>query len=316
MFKKLLLLSRSQQGRDYRDLIITIEGAAYDYMKIEMEKARRLIETHKSELEEQKDRTANLAKQVEDLRLSKISFLLYAYRLFENRYKCGFTTDIEARIKQHRTSCPSGYLSHKVTVHSKALEKVMDSVLKAHGNHITQEECVFYGGDDQVRLVLYTIARVEESLHVVPFERYDVLLDTIHGIIDGVELPHQIVISGPSRPRRSSHSHGNIHPVTLHIIDHWLVHIVEKNDLPSDTISGINLLGRFNDWLQTYDPDIPLVHSKNFLYPNLRPYFGGGIQYDTSPGRPAYYRFDRSTLLDTLVSAHKIAALTSSLPDD
>ena len=30
MFKKLLLSSRSQQGKEYRDLIVTIEGAAYD----------------------------------------------------------------------------------------------------------------------------------------------------------------------------------------------------------------------------------------------------------------------------------------------
>lgn len=192
----------------------------------------------------------------------------------------------------------------------------MDSVLKAHGNHITQEEYVFDGGDDQVRLVLNTIARVEESLHVVPFERYDVLLDTINRIIDGVESPHQIVFSGPpSRPRRNSHGHGDVQPVTLHIIDRWLVHMVEKNDLPSDIISGTNLLGIYNDWLQTYDPDIPLVHSKNFLYPNLRPYFGCGIRYDTSPGRPAYYRFDKSALLRTLVSSKKYTKSSTILSD-
>ena len=177
MFKKLLLSSRSQQGKDYRDLIITIEGAAYDYLKIEMERARELIEEHKV-------RTADLAKQVEDLRLSRITFWLYAYRLFENRYKCGFTTDIEARTKQHKTSCPSGYLSHKVVVHSKALEKVMDSVLKAHGRHITQEEYIFDGGDSQVQLVLDTIARVEDSLHSVSFERYEDLLSAVNGVLN------------------------------------------------------------------------------------------------------------------------------------
>ena len=57
MFKKLLLSSRGQHGKEYRDLIITIEGAAYDYMKIEMEKARLL---HQMELEEQRVRTADL----------------------------------------------------------------------------------------------------------------------------------------------------------------------------------------------------------------------------------------------------------------
>ena len=205
---------------------------------------------------------------------------------------------------------------HKVTVHSKALEKVMDSVLKAHGNHIILLSYVFDGGDDQVRLVLNTIARVEESLHVVPFERYDVLLDTINRIIEGVESPHQIVFSGPpSRPRRNSHAHGDVQPVTLHNIDRWLVHMVEKNDLPSGIISGTNLLGIYNDWLQTYDPDIPLVHLKNFLYPNVRPYFGCGIRYDTSPGKPAYYRFDHPTLRKTLVDSKKFVT-SSSTPSD
>ena len=172
ILKKLLLSLRSQQGRDYYDLIITIEGAAYDYMKIEMERARELIDEHKA-------RTTELAKQVEDLRLSKVIFWLYAYRLFENRYKCGFTSDIEARTKQHKTSCPSGYLSHKVVVHTKALEKVMDSVLKAHGRHITQEEYIFDGGDSQVVLVLNTIAEFENVLHVTPLEKFDDLRRSI-----------------------------------------------------------------------------------------------------------------------------------------
>ena len=72
MFKKLLLSSRSQQGKEYRDLIVTLEGAAYDYMKIEMERARQLIETHKLEVEEHKGRFADLAKQIEDMRLSRV----------------------------------------------------------------------------------------------------------------------------------------------------------------------------------------------------------------------------------------------------
>ena len=180
MFKKLLLSSRSQQGKEYRDLIVTTEGAAYDYMKIEMDRARRLIETHEV-------RSADLTKQIEDLRLSRVTFWLYAYRLFENRYKCGFTTDIEARTKQHRTSCPSGYLIHKVTVHSKALEKVMDSVLKAHGRHVTQEEYVFDGGDEQVTLVLNTIADFERVLHVTPFEEFENLRKSIQAFVEGPE---------------------------------------------------------------------------------------------------------------------------------
>ena len=182
-FEEMMIEAGTEEGRTARKMFRQLKDAVFDFIDLEKQNVQRLLEDHQTELEEHKVRTADLAKQVEDLRLSRITLWLYAYRLFENRYKCGFTTDIEARTKQHKTSCPSGYLSHKVVVQAKALEKVMDSVLKAHGNHVTQEEYIFDGGDSQVQLVLNTIARVEESLHSVSFERYEDLLSAVNEVL-------------------------------------------------------------------------------------------------------------------------------------
>ena len=97
-------------------------------------------------------------------------------------------------------------------------------------------------------------------------------------------------------------------------LEQWLVHVVEKGDIPLEAISATNLLTIYNTWLQTFAPNMPLVQTKNFLYPQLRPYFGYGIHYDTQPGRPAYYRFELSTLHETLVNSKKFTAASLKPP--
>lgn len=75
------------------------------------------------------------------------------------------------------------------------------------------------------------------------------------------------------------------------IIEQWLVHMVKECSLPTEPVSASTLLVHYNTWLKKFAPENKPVRSKNFLYPHMKPYFGRGVQYDTEPGRPAYYRF-------------------------
>ena len=76
----------------------------------------------------------------------------------------------------------------------------MDSIMKTHGAHVRQEEYEIEGGEGRVRAIFDTIARVEESLHSVPFKRYDELLSAVNDILNGGgERDHQSVPI-PTRP--------------------------------------------------------------------------------------------------------------------
>ena len=75
---------------------------------------------------------------------------------------------------------------HTVVIACKQSEKLMDSITKRHGNHVRQEEYELEGGGERIRTILDTIARVEESLHSVPFERYEQLLSAVSGVL-GIE---------------------------------------------------------------------------------------------------------------------------------
>ena len=116
------------------------------------------------------------------------------------------------------------------------------------------------------------------------------------------------------RPRTDYYT--ELQQMSLSTIDQWLIHMVEEQTLPVNPMAASDLLFKYNFWLGKFAPDLRPIQSKNFLRPQLRSYFGHGIHFDTSPGRPAYYSFDQATLLDTLVKAHKIAAPPSFLPDD
>jgi len=85
--------------------------------------------------------------------------------------------------KQHKTSCPSGRMIHTVVIACKQSEKLLDSIMKKHGSHVRQEEYAIAGGETKVRLILDTVARVEESLHSVPFDRYEGLLKAVNDFL-------------------------------------------------------------------------------------------------------------------------------------
>ena len=85
-FEELMIEASTEEGKPAHKMLRQLKDAVFGFIDQEKKGAQRLLESHKTELEGHRARTADLAKQVEDLILSKMTFWLYAYRLFENRY--------------------------------------------------------------------------------------------------------------------------------------------------------------------------------------------------------------------------------------
>ena len=207
-FEEVLLAANTDTGKKWRKLVLKIKNLVVQYMKVEMDiiatRAQQEIEARMAQLaikdEEHAARMAVaeqekavLATQLKNLREAKS--YLYAFHLFDDRYKCGVTDNPEKREKQHQTSCPSGRMVHTVTIACKQSEKLMDSIMKRHGSRIKQEEYEIEGGEQRVRLVLDTIARVEESLHSVPFVRYEELQKAVNAVLDGTYEEHHLSVA-------------------------------------------------------------------------------------------------------------------------
>ena len=132
-----------------------------------------------------RNRLHNLQQQLSNYRAAQ--FYLYAFWLFDDRYKCGITQDIEKREKQHRTSCPSGKMVHFVKVNSKYMEKVMDTVMKKKHMSVRQEEYEITGGEEQVKVILNTFSRAEEVLINTDIEHYDKILGGLENIFSTLD---------------------------------------------------------------------------------------------------------------------------------
>ena len=96
-------------------------------------------------------------------------------------------------------------------------------------------------------------------------------------------------------------------------IEQWLVHMVKECSLPPEPVTASKLLVKYNFWLKELAPDNKPVQNKNFLYPHMKSYFGRGVQYDTEPGKPAYYRFDRSQLFETFTRDNEMTIPANSV---
>ena len=171
MIEDLLMLADTKQGRDARKMYKQLRDAVQDFMKMEMEESARAasekervaqmqLEDQASKLAIAERDKAALSNQLKNLRDAKS--YLYAFHLFDNRYKCGVTDNPNKRERQHQTSCPSGRMIHTVVIACKQSEKLMDSIMKRHGNHVREEEYEIEGGEECVRVILDTIVRVKE----------------------------------------------------------------------------------------------------------------------------------------------------------
>ena len=192
-FESLMLAAKTDDGGRAREMMLDVKDAVQDYMKMEMENAAKAVAENEriaqSQLREQmsklvtaeQEKTA-LATQLKNLRQAKS--YLYAFWLFDNRYKCGVTDNPDKREKQHKTSCPSGHMVCSVVIACKQSEKLLDSIMKRHGCHVRQEEYEICGDEERIRVIFETIARVEESLHSIPFEKYDMFSKVVTEFLD------------------------------------------------------------------------------------------------------------------------------------
>lgn len=163
-FEEIAMVAQTLDGKRARKFILALKTAS---MKMD------------------KNRLLNMQQQLSNYRAAQ--FYLYAFWLFDDRYKCGITQDIEKREKQHRTSCPSGKMVHFVKVNSKYMEKVMDTVMKKKHLSVRQEEYEIHGGEEQVKLVLNTFSRAEEVLINTDIEHYDKILTGLEQIFSGLD---------------------------------------------------------------------------------------------------------------------------------
>ena len=115
--------------------------------------------------------------QLESLRAQQQH--LYCFKLFGNRYKCGIGLDVERRIRQHRTTCPSGHLVCSVPITCKAMEKLFESVMKEHGAWIRMEEYELVGDESEINSIFSVFARTEELLNTTSLDQYGALLNVL-----------------------------------------------------------------------------------------------------------------------------------------
>ena len=205
-FEELLLAANTDDGKKWRKLVLKIKNLVVQYMKkeLEVQAAQFNVEMvkHTAEMKAvaEADRTL-LVKQLEDMRLTR--FWLYAFKLGDRRFKIGYAANVDERERQHQTTCPTGRNVHIVRVNTKYTEKLLDSVLKKHLNHVRGEEYEIEEGDRVVLTILNTIARVEEAVHTLPYDQFDNLL----GHVDAALRGDKVVKSKDGRVAQNSCDH-------------------------------------------------------------------------------------------------------------
>ena len=174
------------------------------------------------ELSREAARANALQIQLESLRAQQLH--LYCFKLFGNRYKCGIGLDVDRRIRQHKTTCPSGHLVCSVPITCKAMEKLFESVMKEHGAWTRMEEYELMGSEAEIRSIFAVFSRTEELLNTTPLSLYGALLKVLEGtlgtfavmqadvsgavqppaVLEAVDGCHSVAAAGCARPMASS----------------------------------------------------------------------------------------------------------------
>ena len=108
-FEELMIAAQTSEGKKARKLVLKLKRILQEYIVAEHE-ATRAIEAARANA---------LQQQLDGLRAQQQH--LYVFRLFGNRFKIGIAKDVDRRIRQHSTSCPSGHLVYSVPISCKTM---------------------------------------------------------------------------------------------------------------------------------------------------------------------------------------------------
>jgi len=171
-FEELMIAAQTVEGKRARKLVLLLKKILQEYMVAELEQRSAVLEALRLS---ESARVNALQQQLEGLRAQQQH--LYVFRLFGNRFKIGIAKDVDRRIRQHSTSCPSGHLVYSVPISCKAMEKLFESTMKQHGAWIRMEEYELSLSDTQIKALFDCFARVEELLNITPLDEYSTLVE-------------------------------------------------------------------------------------------------------------------------------------------
>ncbi|CAK0769618.1 hypothetical protein CVIRNUC_003685 [Coccomyxa viridis] len=291
-FEELIISAQTPEGKRARRLVLLLKKILQDYIIAEQVQQARAAQGVEAA------RANALQQQLDGLRAQQQH--LYCFRLFGNRFKIGIAKDVDRRIRQHTTSCPSGHLVYSVPIACKAMEKVLESVMRTHSAWIKMEEYELTLSDEQIKAVFDVITRVEELLNVTPLEEYDTLLTLLdHRLRTDVRT--QVVLhTSQHTPAETSSPRPIVSPYKA-VIDAWLVHMLQHGTLPTGEIQSEHLRSRLLAYARSGDAgghSQSLALTANKMKEHLLPYFGKGIENRKSSC--SHYTFDFDTLRDTM----------------
>ena len=88
-FEELLLAAQTPEGTTARKAVLAVKKAVFKFIKLEKMQAQRELEEQMSKLALAEQNNAMLTTQLKNLRDARS--YLYAFHLFDDRYKCGIT---------------------------------------------------------------------------------------------------------------------------------------------------------------------------------------------------------------------------------
>ena len=184
-----MISAQTSEGKKARKLVLLLKKILQEYIVAEQQQLRaNALAEQAIETSREAARANALQVQLDGLRAQQQH--LYCFKLFGNRYKCGIGVDVDRRIRQHKTTCPSGHLVCSVPITCKAMEKLFESVMKEHGAWIRMEEYEL-AGEESIKSIFAVFARTEELLNTTPLDQYDALLallDTALGTAASVHM--------------------------------------------------------------------------------------------------------------------------------